>query len=165
MYSDFKAQAIEYVKQAIEEDKAGNHARAFPLYMNALEYFKTHLKYEKNPKMKEAITLKFTEYLNRAEEIRAVLDKGVTGPGPHGGGTSDSENRSIKVDIKTRKQKPANNTAMMHGRAAIAATSIATTPLITTGKTHDVGDCWNGNWGYGSGGGGGGGCEWRGGGC
>ncbi|KAM3218904.1 hypothetical protein P3L10_023435 [Capsicum annuum] len=90
MYSDFKAQAIEYVKQAIEEDKAGNHARAFPLYMNALEYFKTHLKYEKNPKMKEAITLKFTEYLNRAEEIRAVLDKGVTGPGPHGGGTSDS---------------------------------------------------------------------------
>ncbi|KAM3290406.1 hypothetical protein P3S67_018695 [Capsicum chacoense] len=90
MYSDFKAQAIEYVKQAIEEDKAGNYARAFPLYMDALEYFKTHLKYEKNPKMKEAITLKFTEYLNRAEEIRAVLDEGVTGPGPHGGGTSDS---------------------------------------------------------------------------
>ncbi|KAF3679532.1 Zinc ion transmembrane transporter [Capsicum annuum] len=244
MYSDFKAQAIEYVKQAIEEDKAGNYARAFPLYMNALEYFKTHLKYEKNPKMKEAITLKFTEYLNRAEEIRAVLDKGVTGPGTHGGGTSDSggagstaelmaeaveNSKTLEISTKivsddlyestasqgTRedrqdhhvirnvttggggseggeesswgggggsglsssswggeivlitlvKQKPANNTAMMHGRAAIAATSIATTPLITTGKTHDVGDCWNGNWGYGSGGGGGGGCEWRGGGC
>ncbi|KAL0460782.1 UNVERIFIED_CONTAM: protein SUPPRESSOR OF K(+) TRANSPORT GROWTH DEFECT 1 [Sesamum latifolium] len=29
--------------------------------MNALEYFKTHLKYEKNPKIKEAITQKFTE--------------------------------------------------------------------------------------------------------
>ncbi|KAI4304734.1 hypothetical protein MLD38_040208 [Melastoma candidum] len=80
MYSNFKEQAIEYVKQAVVEDNAGNYAKAFPLYMNALEYFKTHLKYEKNPKIREAITLKFTEYLRRAEEIRAVLDEG--GPGP-----------------------------------------------------------------------------------
>lgn len=74
MYSNFKEQAIEYVRQAVAEDNAGNYAKAFPLYMNALEYFKTHLKYEKNPKIKEAITQKFTEYLRRAEEIRAVLD-------------------------------------------------------------------------------------------
>ncbi|KAJ6790463.1 protein SUPPRESSOR OF K(+) TRANSPORT GROWTH DEFECT 1 [Iris pallida] len=81
MYSNFKEQAIEYVKQAVQEDNAGNYVKAFPLYMNALEYFKTHLKYEKNPKIKEAITQKFTEYLRRAEEIRAVLDEG--GPGPN----------------------------------------------------------------------------------
>ena len=74
MYSNFKEQAIEYVKQAIQEDNAGNYAKAFPLYMNALEYFKTHLKYEKNPKIKEAITQKFTDYLRRAEEIRTILD-------------------------------------------------------------------------------------------
>ncbi|KAE9461349.1 hypothetical protein C3L33_06745, partial [Rhododendron williamsianum] len=85
MYSNFKEQAIEYVKQAVLEDNAGNYAKAFPLYMNALEYFKTHLKYEKNPKIKEAITQKFTEYLRRAEEIRAVLDDGGAGPGPNGG--------------------------------------------------------------------------------
>ncbi|KAJ0480517.1 putative vesicle-fusing ATPase [Helianthus annuus] len=76
MYSNFKQQAIEYVKQAVQEDTAGNYAKAFPLYMNALEYFKTHLKYEKDPKTREAITQKFTEYLRRAEEIRAVLDEG-----------------------------------------------------------------------------------------
>lgn len=76
MYSNFKEQAIDYVKQAVQEDNAGNYSKAFPLYMNALEYFKTHLKYEKNPKIKEAITQKFTEYLRRAEEIRAVLDDG-----------------------------------------------------------------------------------------
>jgi vacuolar protein-sorting-associated protein 4 len=85
MYSNFKEQAIEYVKQAVQEDNAGNYIKAFPLYMNALEYFKTHLKYEKNPKIKEAITAKFTEYLRRAEEIRAVLDEGGAGPGPNGG--------------------------------------------------------------------------------
>ncbi|KAK3041510.1 hypothetical protein RJ639_000129 [Escallonia herrerae] len=84
MYSNFKEQAIEYVKQAVQEDNAGNYAKAFPLYMNALEYFKTHLKYEKNPKIKEAITQKFTEYLRRAEEIRAVLDDGGVGPAANG---------------------------------------------------------------------------------
>jgi len=85
MYSNFKEQAIEYVRQAVHEDDAGNYAKAFPLYMNALEYFKTHLKYEKNPKIKEAITQKFTEYLRRAEEIRAVLDDGGNaGPAANG---------------------------------------------------------------------------------
>lgn len=84
MYSNFKEQAIEFVKKAVQEDNAGNYLKAFPLYMNALEYFKTHLKYEKNPKIKEAITQKFTEYLRRAEEIRAVLDEGGPGPASNG---------------------------------------------------------------------------------
>lgn len=88
MYSNFKEQAIVYVKQAVEEDTAGNYAKAFTLYMNALEYFKTHLKYEKNPKLKEAITQKFTDYLRRAEEIRAVLeDGGGNKPSSNGGDT------------------------------------------------------------------------------
>lgn len=85
MYGNFKEQAIEFVKQAVQEDNAGNYAKAFPLYMNALEYFKTHLKYEKNPKIREAITQKFTEYLRRAEEIRAVIDDGGAGPAASGG--------------------------------------------------------------------------------
>ncbi|KAL9995074.1 putative vesicle-fusing ATPase [Helianthus debilis subsp. tardiflorus] len=80
MYSNFKEQAIEYVKQVVQEDNTGNYAKPFPLYMNGLEYFKTHLKYEKNSKIREAITQKFTEYLRRAEEIRAVLDVGGAGP-------------------------------------------------------------------------------------
>ncbi|KAH1108969.1 hypothetical protein J1N35_012737 [Gossypium stocksii] len=84
MYSNFKEQAIEYVKQAVHEDNEGNYSKAFPLYMNALEYFKTHLKYEKNPKIREAITQRFTEYLRRAEEIRAVLDEGGPGPASNG---------------------------------------------------------------------------------
>ncbi|PNX92171.1 vacuolar sorting-associated protein 4B-like [Trifolium pratense] len=84
MYSNFKEQAIEYVKQAVHEDNAGNYAKAFPLYMNALEYFRTHLKYEKNPKIREAITQRFTEYLRRAEEIRAVLGDGGPGPASNG---------------------------------------------------------------------------------
>uniref|UniRef100_A0A453DVN6 MIT domain-containing protein n=1 Tax=Aegilops tauschii subsp. strangulata TaxID=200361 RepID=A0A453DVN6_AEGTS len=97
MYSNFKEQAIEYVKQAVQEDNAGNYVKAFPLYMNALEYFKTHLKYEKNPKIKEAITAKFTEYLRRAEEIRAVLDEG----GGDGAGGDDSEQSKLRAGLNS----------------------------------------------------------------
>ncbi|GMN70081.1 hypothetical protein TIFTF001_039131 [Ficus carica] len=80
MYSNFMQHATEYVKQAVKEDEAGNYSKAFRLYMNALEYFKTHLKYEKNPKIKETITQKFVEYLRRAEEVKAILDSGGDGP-------------------------------------------------------------------------------------
>ena len=40
------------------EDNAGNYQKAFDLYKIALDYFSTHLKYEKNPRLKEAITAK-----------------------------------------------------------------------------------------------------------
>ncbi|KAK4593218.1 hypothetical protein RGQ29_017381 [Quercus rubra] len=91
MYSNFKEHAIEYVKQAVQEDDAGNYSKAFPLYMNALEYFRTHLKYEKNPKIKEAITKKCMEYLKRAEEIRTILENGGSGPAPSGDATIASQ--------------------------------------------------------------------------
>jgi hypothetical protein len=31
MYSNFKKHAMEYVKQAVQEDDAGNYSKAFPL--------------------------------------------------------------------------------------------------------------------------------------
>ncbi|KAK8600815.1 hypothetical protein V6N13_059452 [Hibiscus sabdariffa] len=64
MYSNFKEQAIECVKQTVQEDNAGNYNKAF-------KYFKTHLKYKKSPKIRETITQKFTEYLRRLR--RSVL--------------------------------------------------------------------------------------------
>ncbi|KAK3022773.1 hypothetical protein RJ639_046736 [Escallonia herrerae] len=46
MYSNFKEQ-VEYVKQAVQKDNTDNYTKAFPSYMNALEYLKTHSKCEK----------------------------------------------------------------------------------------------------------------------
>ncbi|KAK2076201.1 Protein SUPPRESSOR OF K(+) TRANSPORT GROWTH DEFT 1 [Prototheca wickerhamii] len=74
MYSNFKDKAIELVKQAATEDNAGNYQKAFQLYMAALDYFTTHLKYEKNPSAKKAITAKVREYITRAEYLRSMLD-------------------------------------------------------------------------------------------
>lgn len=136
MYSNFKEQAIEYVRQAVQEDNAGNYAKAFPLYMNALEYFRTHLKYEKNPKIKEAITQKFTEYLRRAEEIRVVLDEGVNSrpagngdaavatkpkskPGAKGDGDGDGE------DPEQAKLRSGLNSAIIREKPNIKWTDVA----------------------------------------
>ena len=48
----------EYVKEAVAEDNAGNYQTAFEKYKIALEYFGTHLKYEKNARARETITAK-----------------------------------------------------------------------------------------------------------
>jgi vacuolar protein-sorting-associated protein 4 len=86
MYSDFKGKAIEYVKTAVAEDEAGNYERALAHYKAALEYFSTHLKYEKNPRSREAIMGKFREYLARAEYLKGVVDGQQEAPPPAQGG-------------------------------------------------------------------------------
>ncbi|KAK9866366.1 hypothetical protein WJX84_002817 [Apatococcus fuscideae] len=81
MYSNFKEKAIDFVKQAVEEDNAQNYQKAFELYKTAIEYFCTHLKYEKNAKAKEAITAKVKEYLGRAEDVKKMIgDQGGSNP-------------------------------------------------------------------------------------
>uniref|UniRef100_A0A9I9DNV4 Protein SUPPRESSOR OF K(+) TRANSPORT GROWTH DEFECT 1 n=2 Tax=Cucumis melo TaxID=3656 RepID=A0A9I9DNV4_CUCME len=95
MYSNFRDQGLEYAKQAVEEENVGNYGKAFPLYMNALEYLKAALKYEKDPNVKESISQKFTLYLRRAEEIRALLD--------HGGDAAPHLNSSATAAISSEK--------------------------------------------------------------
>jgi vacuolar protein-sorting-associated protein 4 len=126
MYSDFKGKAIEFVKVAVAEDEAGNYERALTNYKAALEYFSTHLKYEKNPRSRDAIMSKFREYLARAEYLKGVVDgqqevapaqggggaaggagaaaarpkRGGTGNGANGEeGTGDKEKERLKASI------------------------------------------------------------------
>ena len=44
------------------------------MYMRALEYFTTYLKYEKNPTLKTQVTQKVEEYMTRAEKLKVYLD-------------------------------------------------------------------------------------------
>jgi hypothetical protein len=89
----------EYVKEAVAEDNAGNYSKALELYKVALEYFSTHLKYEKNPKAKEAITAKFKEYLERAEYLKGIVDgqtAEAAAPSPSAGGTGAQKAKGEK---------------------------------------------------------------------
>ncbi|XP_048231961.1 protein SUPPRESSOR OF K(+) TRANSPORT GROWTH DEFECT 1 isoform X2 [Ricinus communis] len=100
MYCNFLEHGAEYARQAVKEDDAGNYVKAFQLYMNALEYFHTHLKYEKNPQVKKTIRQKSLGYLTRAEEIRAILDNGGSVPTSNGG-------PALAAEAKTKpKPKP-----------------------------------------------------------
>jgi tetratricopeptide (TPR) repeat protein len=119
MYSDFKGKAIEFVKLAVADDEAGNYEKALKNYMAALEYFQTHLKYEKNPRSAEAIRAKFKEYLERAEYLKTVLEgrqenppaaangaaataqkkKGAGGGGGGGNGEDDKEKDRLKASL------------------------------------------------------------------
>ena len=42
------------------DDTAQNYDKALENYMHALEYFSVHLKYEKNPRSRDAIMSKVT---------------------------------------------------------------------------------------------------------
>ncbi|XP_042456905.1 protein SUPPRESSOR OF K(+) TRANSPORT GROWTH DEFECT 1-like [Zingiber officinale] len=100
--------------------------------MNALEYFRTHLKYEKNPKIKEAITQKFTEYLRRAEEIRSVLDDGG-GSGPAADGDA-----AVAARPKTKPkdgERGGDDTDQAKLRAGLTSAIITEKPNV---KWNDV---------------------------
>lgn len=58
VYITFKEKAIEFAKQAVEQDEKGEYEKASQLYLSSLEYFKTYLKYEKNQMCRDAVTAK-----------------------------------------------------------------------------------------------------------
>lgn len=69
--------SAEYVKEAVQEDQNNNYDKAFELYKIALEYFSTHLKYEKNPRSRAAIQEKVGS-LCRAQHVWCTSCFGVT---------------------------------------------------------------------------------------
>ncbi|SSD60475.1 related to Vacuolar protein sorting-associated protein 4 [Saccharomycodes ludwigii] len=72
---DFLTKGIELIQNAIDLDTATKYEEAYTAYYNGLDYLMLALKYEKNPKSKDLIRAKFTEYLNRAEQLKEHLEK------------------------------------------------------------------------------------------
>ncbi|KIJ62101.1 hypothetical protein HYDPIDRAFT_42140 [Hydnomerulius pinastri MD-312] len=81
--------AIEFAKQAIEEDIKQNYRESYKQYMNALDYFMLAQKYETNEKSKSLIRVKMEGYLSRAETIKkhmqALEDSRTTSSANEGG--------------------------------------------------------------------------------
>ncbi|XP_012074638.1 protein SUPPRESSOR OF K(+) TRANSPORT GROWTH DEFECT 1 isoform X2 [Jatropha curcas] len=107
MYCNFIEHGAEYAKHAVKEDDAGNYAKAFQLYKNALEYFQAHLKYEKNPQIAKTIKEKCMGYLRRAEEIGAILDNEGSVPTSNGSGTDPkAKPKSKPKDVEGKDEDP-----------------------------------------------------------
>ena len=75
MDNTFIPKGMELVKQAVMADNANDLPTAFSLYKQGLQYFMTGLKYVKNERSKEAIRIKVDQYMVRAEEIKAAIDR------------------------------------------------------------------------------------------
>ncbi|ORX79823.1 AAA-domain-containing protein [Anaeromyces robustus] len=103
---DFLGKAIEIVKQATEKDNNKEYEAAYKLYSNALEYFLTAMKYEKNERLKEPIRRKFTEYLDRAEQLKEYLQKQNKKKAvPVGGGGNKKKGDDDSDDDKDDSEK------------------------------------------------------------
>jgi len=76
------------VKEAIRLDNEQKYEEAYAQYKKSLEYFMTGLKHEKNDAVKETIMKRATGYMDRAEQLKQVLDQAAAGPSkpPAGGG-------------------------------------------------------------------------------
>ncbi|KAH3685923.1 hypothetical protein WICPIJ_003113 [Wickerhamomyces pijperi] len=91
---DFLNKGIELVQTAIEADTATRYEEAYGLYYSGLDYLMLAIKYEKNPRSKELIRTKFTEYLTRAEQLKEHLDKKEKEKSAESNGSSKSKNAS-----------------------------------------------------------------------
>lgn len=77
MTTNFVAQGINIIKEAVQKDNAEEYESALKLYQQGIQYLITGLKYEKNNRAKDAIKDKCAKYLKRAEEIKTSLEKPV----------------------------------------------------------------------------------------
>ncbi|GMM37716.1 AAA family ATPase [Saccharomycopsis crataegensis] len=111
--SDFLSKGIELIRDAVEADSATKYEEAYKLYYNGLDYLMLALKYEKNPKTKEILRGKFTEYLSRAEKLKEHLEKeekSATEENANGSSTkakSTDDGGDSKDDDDTKKLKNA----------------------------------------------------------
>ena len=103
---DFLTKGIELIQKAIDLDTQTKYEEAYSAYYNGLDYLMLALKYEKNPKSKDLIRTKFSEYLSRAEQLKEHLDeenksrsKSSSGtPGAGSGAAKDANKGKISND-------------------------------------------------------------------
>lgn len=86
--------AIDLVTKATEEDRNKNYEEALRLYEHAVEYFLHSIKYEaQGDRAKESIRAKCTQYLERAEKLKAYLKKNKKKPVKAGEDNSKTEDK------------------------------------------------------------------------
>ncbi|KAJ2158580.1 Vacuolar protein sorting-associated protein 4 [Coemansia sp. RSA 552] len=99
---NFFKNAVEIIKKAIAEDTAGNYDEAYGHYKNAIEWFMTAIKYEKNEKSRENMRRKLVEYIDRAEQLKEHItkaqDRRRAGPVDGGGSKKEKEPGKDKSD-------------------------------------------------------------------
>eukprot|EP00753_Platysulcus_tardus_P014799 PLAT4535.1.p1 GENE.PLAT4535.1~~PLAT4535.1.p1 ORF type:complete len:475 (+),score=233.44 PLAT4535.1:60-1484(+) len=108
MENRFIPDAIKHVTEAIAADRAGDYETAYGLYKKSLSHFMVGLKYEKNEAKRALILKRVAGYMNRAEQLKEVLDEAAA-PAPSrragGGGSGGAASKKRKKKKKGGKGK------------------------------------------------------------
>jgi len=83
--NNFINQGIAIVKTAIQLDNEQKYDEAYVQYKKSLDYFMTGLKHEKNPAVRDTILKRATGYMDRAEQLKQVLDEAKGGDSKQSG--------------------------------------------------------------------------------
>ena len=97
--------AINFVQDAIKADRDGKIEEAFSLYMKAFTWFEMALKYEKNPKTAARVRVKMDEYINRAEELKEMLQNKAPKRSAAAASSGGSDGKDDEDDAKAEKGK------------------------------------------------------------
>lgn len=126
---DFLSKGIELVQKAIELDQESRYADAYTAYYNGLDYLMLALKYEKNVRSKELIRAKFTEYLDRAEQLkRHLATENTQVSNPANSGSSDNSGQSGARDkISSNDEEGEDNKKL---RGALAGAILSEKPNV-----------------------------------
>lgn len=119
--SDFLSKGIDLVQKAIDADTATRYEEAYKLYYNGLDYLMLALKYEKNPRSKDLIKSKFTEYLTRAEQLKTFLEKK----------DSPAESSATSGSTKTKKDGDDDDAETKKLRGALAGAILLEKPQVS----------------------------------
>ena len=75
MSLDYVSKAVKFINVAVAADDKGDLEKAFENYSSALQWLELAIKYSPSVNTTKAYEEKLREYLGRAEEIKAFLDK------------------------------------------------------------------------------------------
>lgn len=108
---DFLAKGIDLIQHAIDLDTATQYEEAYTAYYNGLDYLMLALKYEKNPKSKDLIRTKFSEYLNRAEQLKEHLESVTNNNNNNSNNNATNNDRKSgsKGNVSTSNYKVSSN--------------------------------------------------------
>ena len=100
MTTSFVARGTEIIKSAVSKDNLEEYESALNLYSRGIEFLMTGMKYEKNPRVIAAIRDKVNKYLERAENIKIILDKKQQSK-QQNGKTQNNKKQESKEEMQT----------------------------------------------------------------
>ena len=105
---DMRTRGLEVIKVALAFDNEGKYPEAVQKYTQGIEFLMASKKYEKNPRTKQMLVGKITEYMNRCETLKTMLSEGTApapAPPPSAGATSQAKKPKDGKDGKSADDK------------------------------------------------------------